>query len=154
MIRRCNPQFCQTKRPFPLEACLNDGSQRSRHGPCSTGQTIVAQASESYCSHLRSQRPQVKWSSVLDAKHRDGIQTETNLKSMGGTVFISMLNFSSAPSGRGAVTHPTLPLAEAHRLRQFNEEINRICIVHPKHVQDAQRGLHLLSRHWRRERSC
>ena len=34
MIRRCNLQFCQTKRSFPLEACLSDGSQRSRHGPC------------------------------------------------------------------------------------------------------------------------
>ena len=109
MIRRCNPQFCQTKRSFPLEACLSDGSQRSRHGPCRTGQTAAARATESYSSDLRSQRPQVKWSSVLDAKHRDGIQTETNLESMSRTVFISTLNFSSAPSGRGAITHPALP---------------------------------------------
>ena len=147
MIRRCNPQFCQTKRSFPLEACLSDGSQRSRHGPCSTGQTVAARATGSYSSDLRSHRPQVKWSSVLDAKHRNGIQTETNLESMSRTVFISTLNFSSAPSGRGAITHPALPLIEAHLLRQFNEEINRVCIVPPKQIQDAQRGRRLLSRH-------
>ncbi len=73
---------------------------------------------------------------------------------MGRTVLISRLNFSSAPSRRGAVTHPTLPLTDSHQLRQFDEAIHRIRIVPPRHVQDARRDLRLLSRHWCKERNC
>ena len=39
MIRRCNPQFCQTQRSFPSEACLGDSSQKNGPGPCDTAPT-------------------------------------------------------------------------------------------------------------------